>query len=190
MSALLEWNMSWDLSAISPDLMDWATQMELQNNKAYDVLFGERNIGNLLINLVLMALLPALAEEFFFRGVLLNIFHGLFKNIHVAIIAGAFLFSLIHFQAFKILPMMGLAIAFGYMVYWTGSVWTSVTAHFINNAMAVIGLYSSKDGGYLDMLEQEQSMAWYYIVAGTIALALLAYYIHKHAQVKLINYYE
>ncbi|MFY0643933.1 MAG: CPBP family intramembrane metalloprotease [Bacteroidia bacterium] len=190
MSSLLEWNMSWDLSRISPTLKDWASQMEIQNNKTYDVLFGERNFGNLLINLLLMALLPALAEEFFFRGVLLNIFHGLFKNIHVAIIVCAFLFSLIHFQAFKILPMMSLAIAFGYMVYWTGSVWTSVAAHFANNAIAVITLYFTKDGSYIEMLKQEQSMAWPYVIAGSALMLLLAFFIHKNAQPKLSNYYE
>ena len=99
-------------------------------------LSGE-GVGTLLINIGLMAFLPAMAEELTFRGVLQN----LIRNKHVAVWVVAFIFSAIHFQFFGFVPRMLLGALFGYMLVWTGTLWIPITMHFVNNAVTVIAFW-------------------------------------------------
>ncbi len=102
------------------------------------------NVGNLLINIGLMAFLPALAEEISFRGTLQQI---LAKNqeskakIHMAIWITAFVFSAIHMQFYGFVPRMLMGAMFGYIFVWTGSLWVPIVMHFTNNGLAVLTYY-------------------------------------------------
>lgn len=110
------------------------------------------NVGGFLLNLILMALLPAIGEEFCFRGVC----QGLLENndqtkaigrsclsgrTHVAIWVTAAVFSLFHFQFYGFVPRMLLGAMLGYLLVWTGSLWAPILAHFTNNAIAVLSYY-------------------------------------------------
>ena len=94
-------------------------------------------IGGLLGNLLVIALIPAIGEELTFRGVVQQ---ALTRkcNPHVAIWLSAFIFSFIHFQFYGFLPRMFLGLILGYMFYYSGSLWTSILMHFINNGTAVV----------------------------------------------------
>ena len=63
------------------------------------------------------------------------------KNYHVAVWITAILFSAFHMEFFGFLPRLMLGVLFGYFVVWSGSIWTSVWAHFINNGTAVVVTY-------------------------------------------------
>jgi membrane protease YdiL (CAAX protease family) len=103
-------------------------------------------IGQLILNIGLMALLPAFAEELTFRGTLQQILKGEGVRVtgyrtHAAIWITAFVFSAIHMQFYGFIPRMLMGALFGYMLVWTGSLWIPVTMHFTNNALAVIAYY-------------------------------------------------
>jgi len=91
----------------------------------------------------MVAILPALGEELVFRGVLLRHFREWTKNIHVAIFITAFLFSSVHMQFYGFLPRFLMGVLFGYMLYWSGSIWVPIMAHFINNAAAIVVAFLS-----------------------------------------------
>lgn len=99
------------------------------------------NISGLLINIFIVALIPALGEEFLFRGVIQRILAEWFRNEHLAIWIAALLFSLMHYQFLGFIPRVILGALFGYLFVWTGSIWLAVLAHFINNGVAVIYYY-------------------------------------------------
>ncbi len=103
-----------------------------------------------LVNLLMIAILPAIGEEFFFRGILQRLFSEWFKNIHVAIFITAFIFSAIHFQFFGFFPRFLLGLYLGYLFYWSGNLWIPIVVHFINNALVVILAYISANG-YADI---------------------------------------
>jgi uncharacterized protein len=92
----------------------------------------------LALNLFMIAVLPALGEEFLFRGLIQRLFTELSRNKHVGIWLAAFLFSFIHFQFYGFLPRFLLGLYFGYLLAWSGSIWVPVTGHFINNGIAVL----------------------------------------------------
>ena len=104
-------------------------------------------IGGLLVNIGLMALLPAIAEELSFRGTLQQILEEgqgdkvQRTRVHAAIWVTAFVFSAIHMQFYGFVPRMLMGAMFGYVFLWTGSLWVPVTMHFTNNAIAVVSYY-------------------------------------------------
>lgn len=92
-----------------------------------------RSIGGLIINIALMALLPALSEELTFRGLLVRD--------RTAVWVAAIIFSAIHFQFYGFIPRMLLGALFGYVLLWTGSLWIPILMHFTNNCVAVLLYY-------------------------------------------------
>lgn len=108
------------------------------------------SILGLIINIGLMALLPALAEELTFRGLLVAPFINHQSSIaqrainhqsSIPIWAAAILFSAIHFQFYGFIPRMLLGALFGYVLLWSGSLWLPVLMHFTNNCVAVLLYY-------------------------------------------------
>ena len=106
-------------------------------------------VWGLLGNLLVIALIPAIGEELTFRSVLQQ---SLTKrcNVHVAVFLSAFIFSFIHFQFYGFLPRMFLGLLLGYLFYYTGSIWTTILMHFINNGTAVVMGYLQYKG-YTDI---------------------------------------
>lgn len=185
---LVELNAKLDVSFISESLQKWIVSAEDQNNGLYEVIAGKGTTADLLINLLLMAALPALAEEFFFRGLLLNIFRSWFRNPHLGIWISAIVFGAIHMQFLKILPMICLGAAFGYLVYWNGSIWPAVLAHFVNNALAVVALQMNS-GDYTEVLSQQSDIPTIAIVVLVAAVIILFAYLQKNAEPKLRDPY-
>ena len=117
----------------------------------------------LIINLLLMALLPAVSEELTFRGVLINLFKAKGDEAmrregesvpHLAIWCSAILFSAIHLQFYGFVPRMLMGALFGYMLVWTGSLWIPILMHFTNNALAVILYFVSLRAGWdIEMMD-------------------------------------
>jgi membrane protease YdiL (CAAX protease family) len=99
------------------------------------------SLKGLAVNLLIIAVIPAFGEELLFRGILQRIFINWTRNIHWGIIISAFLFSAFHMEFYAFFPRWLLGIMFGYMLVWTGSIWTPIFAHFLNNAIAVILYY-------------------------------------------------
>ena len=150
------------------------------------------NIGGLLINIGLMALLPALSEELSFRGTLQQIIYkdqsGKVQStkVHLAIWITAFIFSAIHMQFYGFVPRMLLGAMFGYVFVWSGSLWVPITMHFVNNGLAVLVYYlmgeSDNTKNIADTLGAGDT--WYLGVSSILitSLGLLIFYRRTHKQ--------
>jgi membrane protease YdiL (CAAX protease family) len=119
---------------------EWMKSKEAEAEWLTKQFMSATTIGGLLVNLFLMAVLPAVSEEITFRGVLQQLFQGS-KVSHLAIWCTAIIFSAIHMQFYGFIPRMLLGALFGYMFVWTGSLWVPMLMHFVNNGMAVLLYY-------------------------------------------------
>jgi membrane protease YdiL (CAAX protease family) len=130
------------------DLPDWMSGIErkmvvLEDSADYltGLLIKSRGVVELLLNLTILAVIPAIAEEMIFRGVLQQIVSGFLRSSHAGIWITAILFSAIHLQFFGFLPRLILGLIFGYLFFWSSNLWYPVIAHFINNAVPVVLAY-------------------------------------------------
>ncbi|MDD4149022.1 MAG: CPBP family intramembrane metalloprotease [Bacteroidales bacterium] len=177
MNIIIIWNSSLQLPESMSALEQSLMEMEESGKNMTEIMLKGSGVGQLLINLLLMALLPAIGEEFLFRGILQKHLIDWIKKPHLAILLSGIIFSAIHFQFYGFIPRVILGVLFGYLVYYSGSLWPAIFAHFFNNAMAVIS-FKLGEGG-LDASEIDNfgttSSDFYFIFIGLV----LAYFIGK-----------
>ena len=143
---MIEINSFLRLPEFMSGIENWMKASEKDAGKMTQLFLNVNTTSGLLLNLFMIAVIPAFGEEFLFRGIILRIFHEWSKNIHAAIIFSAMLFSAFHMQFYGFLPRMMMGILFGYLFYWSGTLWVPIIAHFINNAIAVVGIYLTFNG--------------------------------------------
>lgn len=177
-------------------LSDWLTQLNdgLHLPQRYAALeqqlrsMGERSealletfltrqgYGALLLNLLVMALIPALCEEMLFRGALQQLLCRAIRNPHVAIWLTAALFSLFHGELFAFLPRFVLGLALGYLFYHGGTIWYGVLMHFANNATVVL-LYHAVGHGLMQPEVAETFHTPWYLALLSLLMASAVFYL-------------
>lgn len=121
-------------------LPKWMTAMEKDTAKQMEALLKVNKPIDIVINVLIIAVLPAIAEELCFRGALQRILIHCTKSPWSGIIITAILFSALHMQFQGFLPRMFLGIVLGVLYWYSGSLWTSILAHFVNNGVQVIAV--------------------------------------------------
>ena len=99
------------------------------------------SVPELMLNIVIIALIPAIAEEFFFRGFIQQYLTKVTKNYHISVWVTALAFGLIHFNIVSLLPLVFLGAILGYIYHYSQNIWISILAHFINNASLLWFVY-------------------------------------------------
>lgn len=136
--------------------------------------------ADLEVNILFIALLPAIAEEFAFRGVLQPQLAKATGNIHVGIWLSALVFSAIHAQFYGFLPRMVLGALLGYLLIHSGSIWAAVLAHFSNNALLVIGSYfQQRELLEMDGLESTSTEILPLLVMSVIFVGIMWFYVKR-----------
>ena len=146
------WNQQMVLPTWLSGVEEWMKAKEAEAEWLTKQFMSVTTISGLLVNLLLMAVLPALSEEITFRGVLQRLLNFQLStfNSHLAIWLAAIIFSAIHMQFYGFVPRMLMGALFGYMLVWTGSLWVPMLMHFVNNGMAVL-LYFMANRAHWDM---------------------------------------
>ncbi len=135
---LLSINQSFHLPESMSGIENWMRVSEERAAYLTDVFLNVNTISGLLLNILMIAVIPAIGEEILFRGILMKLLKNWFGNIHIAIIISAVVFSAAHLQFFGFLPRVVLGLILGYLFYITRNLWIAIAAHFANNAFAVI----------------------------------------------------
>lgn len=147
---LSEWNNQIHLPVFLSDIEAAMRTMEDKAEILTQKMLKADDFYTLLLNISLIAVMPALGEEFFFRGLLQKTLSDKLGK-HWAIWVAAIVFSAIHFQFYGFIPRMLMGAAFGYLLLWTGNIWYPVLAHFVNNVTAVVYFYQKgKNGTVID----------------------------------------
>ncbi|MCC7246499.1 MAG: CPBP family intramembrane metalloprotease [Saprospiraceae bacterium] len=115
--------------------------MEDQTEEALKGILKMDNLGELLLNVTIIALLPAIGEELLFRGVLQRQLMRRVSHPLVAIVLASVIFSAFHLQFEGFIPRFILGMLLGWIYWQTGNFWLPVIAHFFNNAFQVVGQY-------------------------------------------------
>ena len=130
-----------------------------------------------IILLFVMAVVPGIGEELVFRGLLQNYLHRLTKNPHIAIWVAALIFSGIHLQFYGFVPRVLLGALFGYLYVITGRLSVAMFAHFVNNALTLLGVYLQQTGAIEGDTNTPEKMPWgTTIVAGMVFIAVMMLY--------------
>ncbi len=128
------------------ELEKWMLESENTAEKMIMAFVSETQWHVLLVNLFMVAIIPAIGEEFIFRGIIMRKLREWFGNIHIAVFVSAFIFSAFHVQFYGFLPRIFLGMLLGYMFVWSGSLWLPMFAHFFNNGFAIVIAWMHQSG--------------------------------------------
>lgn len=98
------------------------------------------SLPEFLVIVFVIAVTPAICEEFLFRGFVFSNFEKS-RKISFAIIFSGLLFALFHFHPFNLIPLAVLGIFLSFIVYHSGSIYTAIIAHFINNFISALAVF-------------------------------------------------
>ncbi len=145
--------------------------------------------GGLLLNLLLIALLPAVTEELFFRGALQQLLHRWLGNGHVAVWIAAAIFSLIHFQFYGFLPRMVLGALLGTLFLYSHNLWIPILFHFVNNATVILLHFFWGDAYWLTELDEMPLTLPFLLTAvgGALVTLLLFYHFRKKSTLPAVQ---
>ena len=183
--ALARWNQTWELGALG----DVLHKMQEQTEGVVKEMFSQSGVGGLIVNMLVIAVVPAVCEELFFRAGIQNLlerwFTGNYEGArecrskcfgkHAAVWVTALIFSLIHGEMFSFVPRVVMGAVLGYLYIYSGSIVVNVAAHFMNNGLIAVLYWLYNNGmSTLDPTE-DMAIAWPVTVCCTLAALLLFY---------------
>lgn len=138
MNYIVEWNQGLHLPHELRGLEDMLREMEDSAQGVTSDLLTTKTWGGMIVRFLLVGVLTGLGEEMFFRAGMLGSMHFSKVQRHVAVWVVALIFSGIHLQFFGFVPRLLLGAWFGYVMLWSGEVWTPIIAHSLNNGLVVV----------------------------------------------------
>ncbi len=149
-------------------------KMEADYNKQLEAILQLNNTSQYLIALFVMAFLPALCEETLFRGGLQNFLSRSTHKPLLSIIGISFFFSILHFSFYGFLPRFFLGIVLGLIFHYSGKLWLSILAHFINNALGITMVYAYKMQGkpVKEALSDNTEVSWVGVLLLPVVIGL------------------
>lgn len=176
----INWLLVLNQSMHLPESMGYVEKWmrDTENNAAYytEIFLNVKSFSGLAINLIMIAVIPAIGEEILFRGVLVKLFKSWFNNIHVSIILTALIFSAVHLQFFGFLPRVVLGVILGYLFYISRNLWVAILAHFIYNAFAVtVAFFNHKYNFSTDIDKLGSNADEYPLIVLSIFLTIIVF---------------
>lgn len=128
-------------------VMNWASQfLALRGwSELTEEPFNLKSVRDLLLHenlfplvLLVVAFIPAVVEEFFFRRIIFSYLHKTSRGFWSPAVLSALFFAGMHNHFLSFLPifLLGLALAFAY--YTTRNIWTSIVLHAFNNDLSIL----------------------------------------------------
>ena len=185
-----------ELNKILPIPLSWATKFkaaEAAREIQEAALININSFPKYLLSLFMIALLPALFEETFFRAGMQNLLTRWFRGPWAAIIVTSIIFSLVHLSYYGFLVRVILGVILGLIYYYGKSIWLNVLFHFLFNGIQVTALYklalspSTLNKNIAD--PKFSTSSW--MLMGVVTLALITWLFsvfQKTSEIQLVKY--
>lgn len=99
------------------------------------------NIGYLILELLITAMIPGFFEEFTHRGLLFAGLKDATSKPALLILFSAILFALMHQNVQQVFYTCIAGSVFALLTYYSGSIWCGILAHFLNNGLSILQDY-------------------------------------------------
>ena len=153
-------------------LGDTADALEAKRTLALNNYIKNGTILDLVKNLILVALIPAVFEELFFRGIIQRLAYSITRSPIGSFMLTSFIFTLFHASIYQFLPIFIGGIILCWVYYITGNMKLNIWLHFLNNGIQIVLLYLS--GQMVDNAQNQNIITiGIYLFVGIIMSVLL-----------------
>ena len=156
--------------ALLPENINRAAQaLNEQSNAVFIVQEMEHSALVIVSLFIALAAMPAIIEEFVFRGILQHRMQVSGLKPIWAIGLSSLIFCIMHLQLVNLLPMMILSSILGWLYYHGQSLHYSVLFHALNNAFSITMLI-----GFGEEPSTDESSPWFWVIGvGAIFTAVM-----------------
>ncbi|MBQ4117074.1 MAG: CPBP family intramembrane metalloprotease [Clostridia bacterium] len=127
---------------------------------------GNSQLTNIIYTIIAFAAVPAVTEEFIFRGIVLSDYSN--YGVSTAIIMSGVMFSMLHFNLNQFLVYFFCGVVAAYAVYITQSLWAAILLHFVNNIYAIFF-----ESILWDVIKSPNSLIFFLFVIMTLFIVFL-----------------
>lgn len=160
-------------------LENWMRQTEASALEITRLLVEMEGPGDFIFNLFLIAIIPAFGEELIFRGIVQKRINQQFNSLHLGVWISAICFSAMHLQFFGFLPRLILGVVFGYLFAYGKNIYLPILAHFLNNSVALVGVYLAGGKWPEETVEEPNSIVFAFSAICTVLLLIVFYRTQK-----------
>jgi hypothetical protein len=129
---------------------------------------------------VIMAIIPGVGEEMFFRGVLLRLSRKKSPNMIFPILFTATIFACSHTNIYGFLSIFLAGILLAVIYNITGSLWCSILAHLFFNGLQVVLSYMSNTNSAIKNFMSNNSVPFYLVAGGAVLFGVSFYFLLKN----------
>ncbi|MDI6779749.1 MAG: CPBP family intramembrane metalloprotease [Bacteroidota bacterium] len=129
-----------EMIPVPESLKPFLDQMKRMIEESYRLIAGSADFPELVFVIIVIALVPAFAEETLFRGMVQRSLENSL-NPKKAIILTGVIFGLFHLNPVTFIPLSIIGFYLGFLAFKSQSIFVPVSAHFFNNLLAVITIH-------------------------------------------------
>lgn len=123
-------------SSIINAVRNFLDQIDEMVQSTYGNLLNAGSLFEASFIVFVVAVIPALCEETFFRGFVQKSFENKFKPAWSILLTSVF-FGIYHFNPYGLIALIALGVYFGFAAYTSNSIFIPMILHFLNNFFAV-----------------------------------------------------
>ena len=137
------------------------------------------SVGRFLQVFVLLAIIPAVGEELFFRSMMMRFAHKIFRGMTIPIIFTAAIFAYSHSNIYGLPSIFLAGILLAVIYNLTGSLWCNILAHMFFNGLQIILAYMSNNMPGLKSFLSASSIPMWLVGSGAILFGISFYLLYR-----------
>lgn len=141
---------------------------------------------DIIRSLVVGAVIPAVSEEFLFRGFLQRSLEERMRPTGAILIAGV-MFSLLHFNPIDFVALACIGLFLGFLAYYTKSIVLCIIIHFLNNAFAISVLFSTNSDEVIASESMSIELALIFTLSGLALCLIMLFLLYKEHHITTIR---
>lgn len=149
------------------------------NDALVNAFLNMPTFADFLRALVVIAVLPAIGEELFFRSILMRFTRKKTPSMVTPILFTALVFSLSHTNIYGYLSIFLAGVLLAAIYNLTGSLWCSIIAHFFFNGSQVVWNYLTRGNKALTATLESNAVTWTLVAGGAIIFGVSFYFLWK-----------
>ena len=134
--------------SLSADTFAGLKNIQAVRENAINAITGDKSWGSFPLSIIILGLVPALTEEFFFRGTLQRLLLRVTHRGYLAILITSAVFTAVHFDYFNCAGIFVCSVVLGYLYLYSSSLWVPVAFHFASNSWNILMMYLIAATGY------------------------------------------